>query len=157
MWTEEEGGGQNLTFNRVLRPWNYDMLNGVHPSIHHLDHLIQRHKRRLQTRQLDQRLDRPPIRLPTPLDLLSSLSQPGQTEVVLRIVGGEGLELREEDTGDVFLLCTEPEAGGFDRFLDLVGDVAAADGVGYLGQGEGGDLHDAAHFAFGFVDAAGDF
>ena len=133
------------------------MLNRIHPSIHHLDHLIQRHKRRLQTRQLDQRLHRPPIRLPTPLDLLSSLPQTGQPKVVLRVVGGEGLELREEDTRDVLLLCAEPEAGGFDGFLDLVGDVAAADGVGYLGKGEGGDLHDAAHFAFGFIDAAGDF
>lgn len=54
------------------------------------------------------------------------------------------------------MLGADTEGGGFDGFLDLVGDGVAG-AVGGFGEGEGGNGHDAAHFEFGIVDAAGDF
>lgn len=89
------------------------MLNRIDPSIHHLDDLVQRHERGLQARQLHQRLHRPPVRLPTLLDLLPTLAQARQAEVVLGVIGGEALELREEDSADVFLLGAQAEPCGF--------------------------------------------
>lgn len=133
------------------------MLNGIDSAIHHLDHLIQRYKRRLQTGQLHQRLHRPPIRLPTLLHLLPALPQTCQAKIILGVAGGEGFELRQEDAGYILLLGAEPEARHFGRLLDLIGDAATADGVGHFGEGEGGDLHDAAHLSLSFVDAARDF
>jgi len=40
---------------------------------------------------------------------------------------------------------------------DLVLDPVVTRSVRDFGEREGGDLHDAAHFALGFVDALGDF
>lgn len=131
------------------------MLNGIDTPVHDLDRLIQYHKGRLQARQLYQRLHGPRIRLPASLDLLSSLAQAGQGKVI-DIILGKRLELWEKDTRDIFLFGTDAEAGVLDGFLDLVGDVAAR-GVGDFSQGEGGNLHDTAHLAFGFVNTFQDF
>lgn len=134
--------------------WGHD-LHGVDTTIHDLDNLIQNHKRRLQTGQLHKRLHGAGIRLPTPLDLLPALAQPRQSEIVVAL-RRVALELGQEDTGDVLLLGANAEARLLGRLLDLVADVAAH-GVRHLCEREGGDLHDAAHFALRFVDAAGDF
>ncbi len=133
------------------------MLDRVDPPIHHLDNLIERHERRLQACQLHQRLHRPPICLPTLLDLLPALAQARQAKVVLGVVGGEALELGEEHSADVFLLGAQAESRGFGRLLDLVGYGGAADGVCDFSERESGNLHDAAHLPFGFIDAAGYF
>jgi hypothetical protein len=155
------GGGQksghDLTFDGVLGARDDDMLDGIDAAIHHLDDLVQGDEGGLQAGELDQRLYGPAVGLATALDLLAALAQAGEAKVVLGVVGGEGFELGEEDTGDVLLLGAQAEARRLDGFLDLVGDVAAADGVGDFGEGEGRDLHDAAHFALGFVDAPGYF
>lgn len=64
--------------------------------------------------------------------------------------------MRQEDTADVLLLGAHAELCEFDRLLDLVADACAADGVADLGEGEGGNLHDAAHFPLRLIDPAGD-
>jgi hypothetical protein len=130
--------------------------HGIDSPIDNLDNLIQNDKRSLQTGKLNQRLHSSGIRLSTPGDLLSALPKPSQLEVrtTFRL---EGLEGGEEDTGDVLLLRADPKLGALCGFLDLIGEVHAADSVGDFGEGEGSYLHHAAHFSLCFVNAAGDF
>ena len=139
----------------ILRPWNNHMLDRINPPIHDLDHIIQNHKRSLQARKFYERLHCPLINLSRLLDLLTTATETRELELAATI-GGVGFELGEEDTGYVFLLGADAERGGFDGFLDLVGDGGAS-GVGGFGEGERGDGHDSAHFEFGVIDAAGDF
>jgi hypothetical protein len=86
---------------------------------------------------------------------LTTLAQTRQCEVVVTIFS-VALELREEDTGDVFLLCPNAESSLLCGLLDLVAYVAA-DCICDFGEGEGSDLHDPAHLALGLIDAACDF
>lgn len=132
-----------------------DNVHGIHTAVDHLDDLVEDDKGSLQTRQLYQCFDGARIRLPAALDLLATLAQTSQGKVVVGL-DGVALELGQEDTGYVLLLGAHTEAGLLGRLLDLVANVAA-DGIGYLCEREGGDLHDAAHFALGFIDAACDF
>jgi len=131
------------------------MLNRVDSPVHHLDRLIQYHKGGLQTRQLNQGLDCPTIDFSTPLDLLSTLPQSGQLEVV-DVLFEYTLELRQEDTRHVLLSRPDPEPSVLHGLGDLVGDVAAGC-VRDFGEGEGRDLHHPAHLALGFIDSLEDF
>jgi hypothetical protein len=57
------------------------------------------------------------------------------------------LKRRQDDARDVLLLRLDLKRRGLDLLLHEVGDVAR--GVGDLCEGEGGELHHAAHLAFG--------
>ena len=129
--------------------------HGVYTAVDHFDNLIQYDKGGLQTGQFYQCLDCSCVCLSTPLHLLTTLAQTRQCEVVVAVLG-VALELREEDPGDVFLLCPYAEASLLCRLLDLVANVAA-DGVGDFCEGKCSNLHDPAHLALGLIDAAGDF
>jgi hypothetical protein len=55
------------------------------------------------------------------------------------------LKGRQNNSRHVFLSGSYFESGGPGALLDLVGDVAG--GVGCLGEGESGELHDTTHLA----------
>ena len=127
----------------------------IDSSVDNLDNLIKDNERRLQTSQLNKSLHSPGICLATPLHLLTTLAQTRHGEVVVAL-GLVSFEGGEQHTRDVFLLRADAESRRLGRLLDLVTDVSA-DGVCDFGEGERGDLHDAAHLALGLVDSAGDF
>ena len=127
----------------------------VDPAVNHFDYLVQNHKSCLKARELDERLYCPYICLPRPLHLLSTFSKTRQTEVVRSFFRCEALELRQEDSGNVFLPCPYSEGCRLDRLLNLIAYISAH-GVCDFGEGESGNLHDSAHFPLGFIDASSD-
>lgn len=73
---------------------------------------------------------------------------------VALLLGADGLKGGEDGARDVFLPGLDAERGLGDRLLDHVADVARR--VRDLCEGEGGELHDAPHFALCVVDLAED-
>ena len=141
----------------VLQLWYEHMLQRVDSAVRHLDDLVQDDKGRLQARELDQSLDRFGVDLSRFLDLLPAAAQAGQPKVGRRArfrFGALGHKGGQDDAGHVLLVGFDGEGRFAGGFLDLVRDVAG--GVGDLGEREGGELHDAAHLALGFVNLAGD-
>jgi hypothetical protein len=109
----------------------------------------------LETGQLNQSFNRTGICLSASLNLLATLSETSQAEVVVPFCK-IALKCGEQDTRHVLLLRSNPEACRTSRLLNLVANITT-DSIGNFGKRESRDLHNTTHLALCFVDSLGDF
>ncbi|KAH9396768.1 hypothetical protein TYRP_003064 [Tyrophagus putrescentiae] len=110
--------------NGVLDPRNDHMLQGVHPPVGHLDHLVEGDEGGLEGGKVDQQLDRPLVVLLDLRVLLAGSTEAGQLVGVR--AAGDRLEDGQHHPGDVVLLRADHQLRLLDILQDDLVDVVAA-------------------------------